>query len=147
MTAIAPAGPRMMPALTGDNRAWFTGGREGRLIVGRCRGCRRWALPPAASCPACGGELVPEPASGRARVWTWTLNAHQYHPDIPPPYLIAIVVLEEQDDLRVATNLIGCEEADVHAGMEVTVAFEDHGEVFYPVFQPAGGSARSGQTA
>ncbi len=107
-------------------------------MVGRCRACRRWALPPAASCPSCGGELVPEPASGRARVWTWTLNSYQYHPDIPPPNLIAIVVLEEQDDLRVATNLIDCSEADVHAGTEVEVVFEDHGEVFYPVFRPVG---------
>ncbi len=108
------------------------------MMVGRCRGCRRWALPPETSCPSCGGELVAEPASGRARVMTWTLNAHQYHPEIPPPYLIAIVVLEEQDDLRVATNLVGCEEADVRADMEVTVVFEDHGEVFYPVFTPVG---------
>jgi uncharacterized OB-fold protein len=73
-------------------------------------------------------------------VWTWTLNSYQYHPNIPPPNLIAIVVLEEQDDLRVATNLIGCEESAVRAGMEVAVAFEDHGEVFYPVFEPVAGS-------
>lgn len=138
MSAIAPAGPRMLPALTDANRAFYTGGREGRLMVGRCRACRRWALPPVAACPVCGCDLSAEPVSGRARVLTWTLNSHQYHPDVPPPYLIAIVVLEEQDDLRLATNLVGCEEADVRSGMEVAVAFEDHGEVFYPVFTPAG---------
>jgi uncharacterized OB-fold protein len=137
MNGIAPAGPRVLPALTDENRAFYTGGREGRLMVGRCRVCRRWALPPEASCPSCGGELCPEAVSGRARVMTWTLNAHPYHPEIPPPYLIAIVVLEEQEDLRLATNLVGCEEADVHGGMEVAVAFEDRGEVFYPVFTPA----------
>lgn len=134
----------MLPPLTDANRAWFTGGREDRLMVGRCRACRRWALPPAASCPECGGDLVSEAVSGRARVWTWTLNAHQYHPDIPPPNLIAIVVLEEQDDLRVATNLIDCEEPEVHAGMEVAVVFEDHGEVFYPVFRPVGPAPAEG---
>lgn len=125
-----------MPALTEANRAFLTGGSEGRLMVGRCAGCRRWALPPATNCPSCDGPLVPEAASGRARVLTWTLNSHQYHPEIPPPYIIAIVVLEEQDDLRVATNLIDCEEPDLRAGLEVTVVFEDRGEVFYPVFRP-----------
>ena len=138
MTSITPVAARMLPALTDANRAFLTGGREGRLMVGRCRACRRWALPPEESCPSCGEELVPEPASGRATVLTWTLNSHQYHPEIPPPYLIAIVVLAEQDDLRVATNLVGCEEADVHTDLEVTVLFEDHGEVFYPVFTPVG---------
>jgi uncharacterized protein len=53
------------------------------------------------------------------------------------PYLIAIVVLEEQEDLLLATNLIGMEEADVHDGLPVQVVFEDHGEVFYPVFERA----------
>jgi uncharacterized OB-fold protein len=127
----------MLPKLTETNRAFLTGGREGRLMVGRCPACRRWALPPATACEGCGQALRPEEASGRARVFTWTLNSYQYHPDIPPPNLIAIVVLVEQDDLRLATNLVGCEEPDVETGMEVTVLFEDHGEVFYPVFAPA----------
>lgn len=141
MTSIAPAAPRMLPALDDANRAFYTGGRDGRLMVGRCSaaGCRRWALPPATACPVCGSPLVPEPVSGRASVSTWTVNAHPYHPDVPVPYVIAIVALAEQDDLLVATNLIGVPASDdaLHAGMEVVVAFEDHGEIFYPVFAPA----------
>jgi uncharacterized OB-fold protein len=128
----------MLPRITDANRAFFSGGPEGQLMVGRCPSCRRWAMPPAVDCGECGEILQPEPASGRARVLTWTLNSHPYHPDIPPPNLIAIVVLVEQDDLRLATNLIDCEESDVQAGLEVSVVFEDHGEVFYPVFKPAG---------
>ena len=141
MTAIAPPGARMLPALDDANRAFYTGGREGRLMVGRCTesGCRRWALPPGASCPACGAALVPEAVSGRARLLTWTVNAHRYHPDIQVPYVIALVVLDEQDDLRVATNLVDVPASDdaLHAGMELSVAFEDHGGIFYPVFRPA----------
>ncbi|HET6874372.1 MAG TPA: OB-fold domain-containing protein [Acidimicrobiales bacterium] len=142
MTAIAPPGPRMLPALDDANRAFYTGGKDGRLLVGRCQkeGCRRWALPPAASCPECGSELQPEPVSGRARVLTWTVNFHPYHPDVPVPYVIALVVLEEQDDLRVATNIVGVAASDdaLQIGMDLTVAFEDHGEIFYPVFTPVG---------
>ena len=126
----------MLPSVTDANRAFFTGGRDGQLLVGRCPSCQRWALPPAVECDGCGQALEPQPVSGRARVFTWTLNSHPYHPDIPPPNLIAIVVLVEQDDLRLATNLIDCEESDLTDGMEVSVMFEDHGEVFYPVFAP-----------
>ena len=141
MTVIPAAGPRMLPAVDDSNRAFWTGGRDGVLMVGRCAACGRWALPPATTCDSCGGVLEPTAASGRARVWTWTLNAYQYHPEVPPPYLVAIVVLDEQDDLRLATNLIRMEEADVHDGMPVQVVFEDHGEVFYPVFEPVGAPA------
>lgn len=141
MTVIAPSGPRMLPALDDANRAFYTGGGEGQLLVGRCAsaGCRRWALPPNATCPACGSELVAEPVSGRARLMTWTVNSHPYHPDVAVPYVIAIVVLEEQEDLRVATNLVDVPASDeaLRAGMALTVAFENHGEVFYPVFRPA----------
>jgi uncharacterized protein len=137
MTLIPAAGPRSLPPLDDSNRAFWTGGRDGALMVGRCTACGRWALPPAAECPACGGALEPTAASGRARVYTWTLNSYQYPPEFPPPYLIAIVVLEEQEDLLLATNLIGMEEADVHDGLPVQVVFENHGEVFYPVFERA----------
>jgi uncharacterized OB-fold protein len=94
-------------------------------------------LPPSPTCPVCGEATESEPVSGRATVYTYTLNAYQFHPEIPPPNLIAIVVLDEQEDLRVATNLVRCEEADVHCGMAVSVLFEKHGEVYYPVFAPA----------
>ena len=73
-------------------------------------------------------------------MWTWTLNSHQYHPDVPPPTLIAIVVLDEQDDLRLATNLVHVDEAAVREGLPVQVLFEDHGEMFYPVFEPVAGA-------
>jgi uncharacterized OB-fold protein len=138
MSAIRPAAPRVLPALTDANRAYWTGGATGRLMIPYCEACRRWSPPPAADCSACGGPATAAPVSGRARVLTWTLNAHQFHPDVPPPNLIAIVVLDEQDDLRVATNLVGCGESQVSSGLPVTVEFEDHGEVYYPVFRPLG---------
>ena len=135
---IEAAAPRMLPRLTDANRAFWTGGASGHLLVPRCRACRRWVLPAADACQECGGELVSEPVSGAATVFTYTTNAHQYHPDVPPPNLIAIVELVEQAGLRLATNLVGCDESDVSCGMAVSVAFERHGEVYYPVFEPAG---------
>lgn len=137
MTIIEASSPRVLPQLTDANRAFWTGGASGQLLVSRCIACRRWVLPPCLECPACEAATSPEPVSGRAKVWTWTLNTQQFHPGVQPPNLIAIVVLDEQEDLRVVTNLIECEEGDVRVGMTVTVRFEDHGEIFYPVFTPS----------
>lgn len=133
---LDPSAPRMLPKLTDANRAFWTGGAQGRLYVPRCRDCRRWVLPSILTCPGCGGPTESLPVSGRGKVFTWTLNSYRYHPDVAPPNLIAIVVLDEQEDLRLATNLVDCEEADVSAGLPVEVVFERHGEIYYPLFTP-----------
>jgi uncharacterized OB-fold protein len=133
---IEPTAPRILPNVTDANRSFWTGGAQGQLLLPRCEACGRWSLPGASSCAGCSGTVVPEATSGRARVFTYTLNSYQYHPDVAPPNLIAIVVLEEQDDLRLATNLIHCEADDVTIGLPVTVVFERYGEIYYPVFAP-----------
>jgi uncharacterized OB-fold protein len=128
--------PRMLPELHDENRAYWTGGAVGQLLIHRCHACDRWVHPPAASCPGCGGPSAPEPVSGRGTVFSFTINEQQFHPDVPPPYDIAIVVLEEQDDLRIITNIVGCELDELAVGMPVQVLFEQHGEVFVPLFEP-----------
>lgn len=127
----------MLPRLNDHNRAFWTGGADGRLLVPRCEECGRWVLPPSSECQVCGGVTKSEAVSGRAKVYTWTLNHQKFHPDVKPPNLIAIVVLDEQDDLRLATNLVDIEAEDVSSDMAVEVEFEDYGEIYYPVFAPA----------
>lgn len=127
----------MLPPLTDTNRPYWTGGANGELLVERCRECRRWQHPPTGRCSACGGNAAPEPTSGRGTVFSYTVNRHQYHPDVPPPYVIAIVELDEQSDLRIPTNLVDCDPDDIRIGASVQVTFEQHGDVHVPVFTPA----------
>ncbi|MFI5046529.1 MAG: Zn-ribbon domain-containing OB-fold protein [Acidimicrobiia bacterium] len=128
--------PRVLPPLDDVNRSFWTGGRDGQLLIQRCDACRAWVHPPTTGCPACGGSLHTEPVSGRGTVFTFTVNRHPFNPAVPLPYVIAIVELEEQADLRVVTNLVGCDADAVEIGMAVHVVFEDRGEVFVPVFEP-----------
>jgi uncharacterized OB-fold protein len=79
--------------------------------------------------------------SGRGTVFTFTVNHQPFRPEVPPPYVIAIVELAEQAGLRVPTNLVGCELDRVRCGMPVRVRFERHGEVFVPLFEPDDGTA------
>ena len=46
------------------------------------------------------------------------------------------VELVEQEGLRFMTNLVNCDPESVSIGMPVRVLFEDHGEIFVPVFEP-----------
>ena len=62
---------------------------------------------------------------------------------MPVPYVIAIVELDEQADLRIATNIVDCEPDSVYVGLPVEVRFECHDDdnetVFVPVFAPRAG--------
>jgi hypothetical protein len=136
--------PRILPSLTATNRAFWTGGANGKLLILRCEACRRWVHPPQASCPSCEGRLVPRPVSGKGAVFTYTVNRQPFHPKVPPPYVIAIVELVEQQGLRIPANIVNCEAERVDVGMAVRVLFEQHGEFFVPVFEPGDRSESGG---
>lgn len=134
---IEATAPRILPSLTDVDRPFWTGGRDGALLIQRCTSCRRWVHPPTGEgCPDCAGELAYEPVSGNGTVFTFTVNHQQFHPDVPPPYVIAIVQLDEQADLRLPTNLVGADPDTLECGMPVRVRFERNGEVYLPVFEP-----------
>jgi len=128
--------PRVLPRLTPENRPFWTGGAKGALLIQRCDACDRWVHPPTDVCPTCGGPLHPEAVSGRGTIFTFTVNVHQFHPDVPPPVVIAIVELVEQSDLRLPTNIVGAEVDELRCGLPVQVVFERNGEVYIPLFTP-----------
>ena len=128
---------RVLPQLNAMNRHFWTGGERGELCLLRCRACRHWIHPPAPICPVClSREVGAEATSGRARVATFTVNHQPWIPGFEPPYVIAIVELEEQSDLRLMTNIVGCPVGDVKIDMPVQVEFREQGDVFAPVFGP-----------
>jgi len=131
---------RMLPKLHEHNRSFWTGGADGQLMIAWCAQCELWVGPPAADCPDCGGSLVPRPVSGRGTVFTYTVNYQPFNPAVPVPYVIAIVQLDEQADLRIAANIVDCEPDSVRIGLGVEVRFEpqdvDGDRVFVPVFTP-----------
>ncbi len=140
---IEPTAPRMLPELTDANRAFWTGGANGQLLIQRCLACNRWVHPPTDACPRCGGDLRGEPVRGTGTIFTFTENHQQFHPDVTPPYVVAVVVLDEQDDLRLPTNIVRADGDALACGQAVRVLFEPHGDVYVPVFEPISSDAAS----
>ena len=105
------------------------------LMIQRCVACRRWSYPQAALCSSCGSELAVEPVSGAGTIFTFTVNHHAFHPTLPVPYVIAVIELAEQEDLRIVANIVGCAPEDVAVGMAVRAAFEQPGDSAVPVFR------------
>ena len=130
---------RVLPRVTDQNRHFWTGGAEGKLQFLHCRPCGTWVHPPAPVCPECLSRDVSASAvSGRASVVTVTLNHQPWVPAPDHPYAIAIVEIEEQPGLRLMTNVVNCPPEAVRIGMPVRVVFEPHGDVYVPLFEPAG---------
>lgn len=106
------------------------------LLIEHCDECARWVHPAAGTCRACDGPLVATPVSGHGTVFTYTVNHHPYNPEVPTPYVIALVELSEQSGLRIAANIVDCEPDSVTCGMPVTIRPEK-GSSGAPVFAPA----------
>jgi uncharacterized OB-fold protein len=128
---------RIVPELTSRNEYFWRSGRDGVLRILWCEACRLYLHPPTPVCRSCGSMHVsPRPVSGRATVYSYTVNQYRYNPELEPPYVVAQVDLVEQDGLRLMTNIVGCEVGEVRIGMPVEVVFAEHDEVFVPLFVP-----------
>jgi uncharacterized OB-fold protein len=126
-----------VPQITDDNAAFWTGGRQGELLITRCTRCGYYVHPPSPRCPECLSEAIePRAVSGRGRVYTLTINRQPWVPGLEVPFVLAVVELDEQPGLRLVTNIVDCPPEDVEIGMPVEVTFAERGAVFIPVFRP-----------
>lgn len=143
---------RVLPRIDTRNAFFWHSGADGALRFQRCPACAYFVHPPLPRCPKCGGEeLVPGEVSGRATLATYTINHQAWMPGPELPYVVAIVEIEEQRDVRLMTNLVNCPHDEIEIGMPVRVVFEHHDDpedaegpgVFIPLFEPdtAGGGA------
>ena len=133
---------RILPRVTDRNRFYWTAGRDGELRFQRCNACRYFIHPPGVLCPKCHSkDLGVEAVSGHGEVHTFSINHQAWMPGLEPPFVLAVVRLPEQADLRITTNIVNCAPDDVTFGMPVQVLFEAHAEdeVWIPVFEPLKG--------
>jgi uncharacterized OB-fold protein len=131
----APARPR--PDARGAGAPYWRAGLEGRLKLPRCAGCGELHGYPRVRCPHCGGtELEWIDASGKGTIHTYTVVRQSGDPYFRAkvPYVLAMIDLAE--GVRVMSNVIGCDVAQVRCGDPVQACFEDLGEgVSVPLFR------------
>lgn len=132
-----PTGPHRPTADT-DSESWWAAVRDRRLMVNACGSCGRNSLYVRPFCPHCWSEDVAlTPASGRARLYTWSVVHQNAAPfDSRTPYILAMVDLAEGP--RLMTVLDDCSVDDLRADLELEVAFRIEEDGFtVPVFRPA----------
>jgi len=123
---------------------FWDGVAEHRLMILRCQDCQHFVHWPREVCRFClSTDLAPTEVSGRGKLATFTIPMQPYDPFYMSqvPYVLAVVELEEQENLKVVTNIVDCAEEDVTIDMPVEVTFREVAPgVTLPLFRPSTGS-------
>lgn len=126
-----------VPSPTALTQPYWDAAKRRELAFQRCSQCGAAFLYPRPWCPNC---WAPDPqwevASGLGVVIGFSV-VHQapyasYAARVP--YVVAIVALSEGPQLM--ANIVDCNPAVVHVGLEVGVTFEERGDVALPQFSP-----------
>lgn len=120
-----------------DNKWWWDACDEGKLMIQRCTNCGALRHPPRPMCGECQSmewEAIESTMEGEVLSYT-----ELHHPKIPGyqyPLICAVIALKEGTNF--VSNIVGCDPADVHIGMQVKGKVEQVDEKtmlpqFYPV--------------
>jgi uncharacterized OB-fold protein len=126
---------------------FFAGAARGELVVTRCDGCGRYVWYPAAACPECGSAAISWTAvSGRGTLFSWAVVARAFLPAFAEqvPFVTALVALEEDPYMRIATYIVDADATTLRADMPVVAEFRPltfptvpDRAVVVPMFRPA----------
>jgi uncharacterized OB-fold protein len=130
-----------LPQPNPDDQAFWDFCSRRDLRIQRCGHCGRFRHPPAPFCGVCGsGEIDWAAVPGTGSVFSYTVVHHPAHPALKAavPYNVAVVHLDDADDVRLVSNVIDAAPADLSVGMRVTLAWDEvEGGMFLPRFRKA----------
>ena len=139
-TAVAKPMPK--PESRAATAPFWEATKRHELVIQRCGQCGKWVFHPREQCPECfSRELEWTRASGRGRVYAFTIVHQPAHPGFmgDVPYAYAIIQLEE--GARMASNIVGCPPSEVRVDMPVEAVFDDVSPEWTLVkFRPGRGS-------
>lgn len=128
-----------VPVADPDSAAFWAGCRNRQLLLQRCSDCGTFRYPAGPFCAQCRSnrfDMVQSP--GKGQVYSWIVVRHPVPKDVyagDVPYVVALIDMEE--GVRIASNIVGCAPEAVHAGMPLQVEFEQvTPEVVLPKFRP-----------
>ncbi|KQY37162.1 3-ketoacyl-CoA thiolase [Nocardia sp. Root136] len=134
---MSEASGRPLPLVTAENEFFWTAGADGRLRIQECGSCAALLHPPQPVCRYCHGHtLGVRDVSGFATLIGFTVNQRFSVPGLTAPYVVAQVAVEEDPRVRLTTNVVGCDPADLVLGMRMEVVFEQDADVWLPLFRP-----------
>jgi uncharacterized OB-fold protein len=136
------------PAASAETAGWWEACLEHRLVVQRCSDCGQPRHPPGPLCPRCRSRRARwDELPGTGSVYTFTVVRQALMAALAGtvPYVVAAVEPDGAPGVRLVSNVVECDPADVAIGMAVEVVWEDMSPALaLPRFRPAttGGPGR-----
>ncbi len=133
------------PGLVTDfERGFWEGARDGELRLQQCSRCERFRHLPTPMCPHCYSlDYQWTRVSGRGNVYSYVIANRPMHRALADPeqcpYNICLIELEEQEGLRVVSNVLDIAPEDLYVGMPVEVTFRatrTDPDIVLPLFVP-----------
>ncbi len=134
-----PAMPKIKrpsPGVSDDNRFFWEGVKQGKLLIQRCKSCGDLHHPPGPACPKCQSfEWDTIESSGKGTVYSFVV---MHYPEVPPfEYPNPVGLIELEEGVRLISQLIGVKPGDVKIGQKVQVEFVTFdGDLTLPQFRP-----------
>lgn len=132
-----PTGP--LPIPTAETARYWRSALEGRLEIQHCRSCARHQFYPRRFCTRCLSDQIEwVQASGRGRIYTYTVCHVAAHPAFESrvPYAIAMIELDE--GVRMLAGIVDSDLGRLAVGAPVQVCFERiSDEIALPMFRLA----------
>lgn len=134
--SAVPKIKRPAPGVSDDNRFFWEGVKQGKLLIQRCKGCGDLHHPPGPVCPKCQSfEWDTVESSGKGTVYSFVV---MHYPEVPPfEYPNPVGLIELEEGVRIISQLIGVKPGDVQIGQKVQVEFVTFdGDLTLPQFRP-----------
>ena len=123
-TARALPGEHIHIAVNETTQPFWDATKDERLVAPRCGDCHRFRMPPSPFCPHCQSKAIDwVELSGKGEVFSYTVCLKPPFPGEVFPFVPVVVSLPDADGVRLISNVVGVEIADVHVGMKVKVAW------------------------
>ena len=134
-----------LDALPDYEEGFWHGSLSHALRIQQCADCLVFRHLPTPMCPHCHSTSYFWTAvSGRGEVYSFVVVRHPVHPALREknqlPYNIAVIQLEEQEGLRICSNVLNVAPEEIFIGMPVRVTFmapAGQQDVVLPLFVPA----------
>ncbi len=112
-----------LPSASAETMPWWQAAREHQLVAQVCSSCAALRHPPGPICPECSSTKFGwRVLTGRGTVYTFTVVHQQFVPaDVP----YVVIAVEFPEGVRMVSNLVDADPADVRIGMPVEVVWED----------------------
>lgn len=107
-------------------KPFWEAAKNHQLVLPRCTKCSRYHFYPREECPHCfSKELEWVPASGKARLYSYTIIRQPINPSFADdvPYPFAMVQMDE--GVRMISNIVGIGVDQLKVDMPLQVHFED----------------------